>query len=83
MVKLLETLPLVALEALSTEVTVSWARPLSLAAPLLSYRNKLRHFSKMVVASKLSSTHKTTIFKLQYNIKDIAVIMEQNLVVLP
>ena len=77
MVKLLETLPLVALEALSTEVTVSWAQPLSLGAPLLSYRNKLRH------SSKLSNTHKTTIFKLQYNIKDIAVIMEQNPVVLP
>ena len=39
----LETLPLVVMELLSTEVTISPARPLSLAAPLLSYSDKLRH----------------------------------------
>ena len=53
-VSLLETLPLVVPDVWSTEATVSLAQPLSLVAPLLSYRNKLRLFSKMVVASKVN-----------------------------
>ena len=43
-----ETLPLVVLQILSTESTIS--QPLSLAAPLLSYRNKLRHLPYMEYA---------------------------------
>ena len=35
-----ETLPSVVPKVLSTEVPVSWAQPLTFAAPLLSYRNK-------------------------------------------
>ena len=43
-----ETLPLIVLEILSTESTISW--PLSLAAPWLSYRNELRHLPYMKYA---------------------------------
>ena len=45
-----ETLPLVVLEVLSTEATISWARSLPLVVPLFSYRNKLRHFLYMEYA---------------------------------
>ena len=44
----METLPLVVLEVLSTEVVIS--QPLSLAAPLFSYRNELRHLPYMEYA---------------------------------
>ena len=37
-------IPLVVLEVLSTELTISWARSLPSVAPLFSYRNKLRDF---------------------------------------
>ena len=56
-----ETLPVVVVEILSTESTISRARPLSLAAPFLSYRNKLRHLPiwsmlYSILASLLSDT---------------------------
>ena len=38
---------MIVVEILSTESTISRARPLSLAAPFLSYRNKLRHLPYM------------------------------------
>ena len=43
-------IPLVALEVLSTELSISRARSLPLVAPLFSYRNELRHFPYMEYA---------------------------------
>ena len=49
--------PLVALEVLSTELTISRAWSLPLVAPLFSYRNKLRRFPYMKYAIYISYLH--------------------------